>query len=142
MRCVSSRLRIVAPVLFDASSSWDASFSAMLLPPRPRAEPISQRIASDIRRSPLISTGTWYVAPPTRRGFTSMIGVAFRSADSSTSRPGRREAGSSRHRLLLPCRLADLGPVLRAALLAVTHAGGVQRAADDVVLDRREVLHA
>src|SRR6187551_877636 len=35
-----------------------------------------------------------------------------------------------------------LGAVLAAALLAVTHTGGIERATDDVVLDRREVLHA
>src|SRR4029077_8367341 len=35
-----------------------------------------------------------------------------------------------------------LGAVLAAALLAVAHAGSVEGAADDVVLDRREVLHA
>ena len=34
-----------------------------------------------------------------------------------------------------------LRAVLAATLLAVTHAGGVEGAADDVVLDRREVLH-
>src|SRR2546423_10766533 len=33
-----------------------------------------------------------------------------------------------------------LGAVLAATLLAVANAGGVQRAADDVVLDRRQVL--
>src|SRR6478609_7711803 len=35
-----------------------------------------------------------------------------------------------------------LRAVLAATLLAVAHAGGVERAADDVVLDRRQVLHA
>src|SRR5450759_898943 len=35
-----------------------------------------------------------------------------------------------------------LRAVLRAALLAVADAGRVERAANDVVLDRREVLHA
>src|SRR4029079_2657844 len=38
--------------------------------------------------------------------------------------------------------LLGLGAVLAATLLAVAHAGGVEGAADDVVLDRREVLHA
>src|SRR5919202_5653955 len=37
-------------------------------------------------------------------------------------------------------RAGGLGAVLAAALLAVADAGGVERAADDVVLDRREVL--
>src|SRR3954463_15995642 len=35
-----------------------------------------------------------------------------------------------------------LGAVLGPALLAALHADGVQRAADDVVADAREVLHA
>src|SRR5450759_1870611 len=43
--------------------------------------------------------------------------------------------------LLLPGRLGDLGPVLAAALLAVRDSRCVQRPADDVVLDGREVLH-
>src|SRR6188768_850604 len=38
--------------------------------------------------------------------------------------------------------LLGLRAVLAAALLAVAHTGGIERAADDVVLDRREVLHA
>src|SRR4029079_15620364 len=38
--------------------------------------------------------------------------------------------------------LLGLRAVLAATLLAVAHAGGVEGAADDVVLDRREVLHA
>src|SRR4029079_6302397 len=37
--------------------------------------------------------------------------------------------------------LLGLRAVLAATLLAVAHAGGVEGAADDVVLDRREVLH-
>src|SRR6476620_12196845 len=36
--------------------------------------------------------------------------------------------------------LLGLRAVLAAALLAVAHTGGIERAADDVVLDRREVL--
>src|SRR5262245_25063326 len=47
----------------------------------------------------------------------------------------RRGIGGS----LLP---AGLGAVLAATLLAIAHAGGIKGAADDVVLDRREVLHA
>src|SRR3954451_4239874 len=35
-----------------------------------------------------------------------------------------------------------LDPVLRAGLLAIRHAGGVQRAADDLVADARQVLDA
>src|SRR5688500_13627989 len=37
--------------------------------------------------------------------------------------------------------LLGLRAVLAATLLAVAHTGGVEGAADDVVLDRREVLH-
>src|SRR5688572_32895880 len=38
--------------------------------------------------------------------------------------------------------LRALGAVLRTGLLAVLHAGGVERAADDVIADAREVLDA
>src|SRR5439155_15220720 len=168
-----------------ASTNSAASFSLMLLPMRLRAAWTSQRTPSERRRSPRISTGTWYVAPPTRRGLTSMIGVALRSAASRTSRPGRwavasarasawRRIRSDRFRLPLAMSLAvkravvrfggsvwyfvirgidwrrgmlasprsgrRLGTVLAAALLPVTDAGRVEGAADDVVLDRREVL--
>src|SRR5437667_7938671 len=168
-----------------ASTNSAASFSLMLLPLRLRAAWTSQRTPSERRRSPRISTGTWYVAPPTRRGLTSMIGVAFRSAASSTSRPGRRACASARasasrrirsDRVRLPLvislavkravvRLAGtvwylvlrgmlmrrgilgaasgpggLGAVLAATLLAVAHPGCVEGPADDVVLDRRQVL--
>src|SRR3990170_2760138 len=37
--------------------------------------------------------------------------------------------------------LGLLGAVQRATLLTVAHAGGIERAADDVVLDRRQVAH-
>src|SRR3954469_12252952 len=115
-----------------------------------------------------------------------MIGVALRSAASSTSTPGRREAASARarawrrirsERFRLPFvisfavkrddvrltgttwylvlratvvrrgmsgpragRTGGLRAVLAAALLPVADAGGVERATDDVVLDRRQVL--
>ena len=39
--------------------SSPASFSAMVRPPRARADAISQRIASDDARSARMSTGTW-----------------------------------------------------------------------------------
>jgi hypothetical protein len=35
-----------------------------------------------------------------------------------------------------------LGAVAAARLLAVAHAGGVERAADDLVADTRQVAHA
>src|SRR6267143_44921 len=41
-----------------------------------------------------------------------------------------------------PCALRRLGAVLRPALLPPGHAGGVERAADDMVPDARQVLHA
>src|SRR3954447_10017782 len=40
------------------------------------------------------------------------------------------------------CRLLRLHAVLRAGLLAVGDAGGVERAAHDLVADARQVLHA
>src|SRR5688500_17909792 len=51
------------------------------------------------------------------------------------------DARSTRH-LLHPALAGSLGAVLAATLLAVAHAGSVEGAADDVVLDRREVLDA
>src|SRR5688572_5336769 len=93
---VSSRRLTAAPRPFMASTSSVASFSDMLLPERLRAAWTIQRTPRLMRRSPRISTGTWYVAPPTRRGLTSMIGVALRNAASSTSRPGRLVAASAR----------------------------------------------
>src|SRR5439155_23419967 len=93
---VSSRRLTAAPRPFIASTNSAASFSLMLLPLRLRAAWTSQRTPSERRRSPRISTGTWYVAPPTRRGLSSMIGVALRSAASRTSRPGRLACASAR----------------------------------------------
>src|SRR5450432_503379 len=39
-------------------------------------------------------------------------------------------------------RLRPLGPVLRSALLAVSHTGGVERAADHVISNAWKILHA
>jgi len=39
-----------------------------------------QRIARDVRRFGLTSTGTWYVEPPTRRDLTSRAGLTFSRA--------------------------------------------------------------
>src|SRR2546427_2020229 len=170
--------------------SSPASLSDMDFPGRLRAAWMIQRIASDVRRSARISTGTWYVAPPTRRGLTSIRGIAFLSAVSNTSMPGLRVDVSASVRapytmpsavarlplritLLLNCwsvwlpylrsgeRRRSVGralrgiwlsglllgirvlrPVERAALLAVLHARCVERAADDVVLDRGQVGNA
>src|SRR5213076_1579456 len=62
-----------------------------------------------------------------------------------TSRDPWTESGSSgrtppgaRRGILLP----GLDAVLRAGLLAVGDAGGVERAANDLVADARQVLHA
>src|SRR5659263_411998 len=52
----------------------------MVFSARSRAYPTSQRIESDWRRSGRISIGTWYVAPPTLRDFTSTTGFTFSSA--------------------------------------------------------------
>src|SRR6185503_19658305 len=51
-----------------------------------------------------------------------------------------RFAAPERRIALRPLR--RLGAVLRPTLLAVRHARGVQRAADDVIPDAGEVLHA
>src|SRR5215471_3777765 len=99
---------MVAPVLFEASRSSDASFSDIDLPPRARAEEISQRMASDCLRSPLISTGTWYVAPPTRLGLTSRSGVALRNARSKTSIGLRRAVLSTLSSAVYTIRSAKL----------------------------------
>ena len=62
----------------------------MLLPPRARAYCTSQRIASEVARSGRTSTGTWYVAPPTRRDFTSMRGRTLSSARRNIARGSLR----------------------------------------------------
>src|SRR5438874_10129225 len=56
----------------------------------------------------------------------------------STSRRG----AIARRMALGSSGLRRLGAVLRAALLATGHAGGIERAADDVIADARQVLHA
>src|SRR5262249_38306261 len=48
----------------------------------------------------------------------------------------------ARRMLLASGALGGLGAVLGAALLAASHAGGVERAADDVIADARQILHA
>src|SRR5947209_6754010 len=52
----------------------------MVFSPRSLAYSISQRMASATRRSWRTSTGTWYVAPPTRRLFTSRTGFTLSRA--------------------------------------------------------------
>src|ERR671930_465288 len=120
---------------------------------------MSQRIASAVRRSWRTSTGTWYVAPPTRRLFTSTTGFLpwrmrlltnFETSRSWNFGSGRiLRFSTSRRRGIGPVPCADrerasprlaraLGAVLRAALLAALDAHGVQRPADDVVAHTRE----
>src|SRR5262245_19849507 len=200
----------------------------MLRSARRRAAPITQRMASDVRRSGRTSTGTWYVEPPTRRDFTSTAGFTLsmavlnifkascllrssmavsasymmRSAvdflpriimmltNFATSRDPYFGSGKT-SRLAAPARrisclrpsapwrrtylgggvrppsapppdrlprqsrrsndegaasaasaLRRLGAVLRATLLASRHPGRVERAADDVIADTRQVFHA
>src|SRR6266850_357090 len=226
--CVSSRFFTAVPRLLAASSSSAASFSDMLRSARRRAAPITQRMASDVRRSGRTSTGTWYVEPPTRRDFTSTAGLTLSMAvlnifsascllrsstgasasymicsavdflpqiimmltNFATSREPYLGSGST-SRLAAPARrirrlrpsapwrrtflggglcppsepppdrlrrqsrrsndkraasgasgLRRLGAVLRAALLASGHPGRVERSADDVIADARQVLHA
>jgi hypothetical protein len=86
----------------------------MLLPARPRAAASIQRMASAIRRSAATSTGTWYVAPPTRRGLTSICGATLRSAWSNTSIGSRLARASTSVSV-------SIHHVGRHALLAVAH---------------------
>src|SRR5262245_65609375 len=55
---------------------------------------------------------------------------------------GRTSRFAAPARLIVLSRraLRRLGAVLRAALLAARHPGGVERAADDVIADTRQVL--
>src|SRR5690606_9110711 len=59
MRWVSSRFLIAPPRFSEASISSPASLRGMVFSPRLRAESISQRIASAMRRDWRTSTGTW-----------------------------------------------------------------------------------
>ena len=70
-----------------ASCSSLESLSAMVYSDRLRALSISQRSASAWRRDWRTSTGTWYVAPPTRRERTSTVGLTFSSASWKTRSP-------------------------------------------------------
>src|SRR5438034_5648231 len=79
---------MVSPSPFEARISSAASRSAMFFSRRARLNEISQRMPSAVRRSGRTSTGTWYVAPPTRRDFTSSAGFTFDSACLNTFTPG------------------------------------------------------
>src|SRR3954465_4962260 len=184
MRKMSS-FRLNAPPCWDtASSSSLASRWAIVFSRRWRANSTSQRTASVRARRCGTSTGTWWVAPPTRRERTSSTGVSAlidASSCSIGSLPERSpmiDSASYTMRsavdflpssmtLLITCwtrrerctgsgsicriwaaarrGIADLlllHAVLRAGLLAVGDAGGVERAADDLVADARQVLDA
>src|SRR5258708_38625821 len=54
----------------------------------------------------------------------------------------RTGAGARRDIVCYPLLLRALGAVFRAALLALAHAGAIQRAADGVIPHAREVLDA
>src|SRR5918994_1261457 len=85
MRKMSS-LRLYAPPCCDcASSSSLASRCAIDFSRRLRANSTSQRTASVRARRAGTSTGTWYVAPPTRRERTSSTGVSALIETSSAS---------------------------------------------------------
>src|SRR5690606_40531281 len=199
MRWVSSRFLIAPPRFSAASSSSPASFRGMVFSPRLRAASISQRMARARRRDWRTSTGTWEVAPPTRRDFTSTDGEMLPSAFSTTSSgfgffspitsmapytifsatdflPLYITMLMKRAMVSLPCfgsgstercgvfplrdivlvpfqylfegrkgtgsALRTLGAVLGAGLLALGHAGGVERAAHGVVAHAGEVLDA
>jgi hypothetical protein len=62
--CVGHAVGVVAlldrrALAVERVEQLPASLSAIVFPERERADEISQRIASETRRSPLISTGTW-----------------------------------------------------------------------------------
>src|SRR6476659_821645 len=73
MRCVSSRFFTAPPRFSAASSSSAASLRGIEFSLRLRAASITQRIASARRRDERTSTGTWYVAPPTRSDFAERL---------------------------------------------------------------------
>src|SRR5258708_4898109 len=79
MRCVSSRFLTAAPRLSAASISSCARRNDIDFSLRSRAASMTQRIASVWRRVDRTSTGTWYVAPPTRRDFNSTTGFTLSS---------------------------------------------------------------
>ena len=72
----------------------------MVFSGRLRAASMAQRMASVSRRVARTSTGTWYVAPPTRLDFTSTTGLMLSSAwarsssDFCSSLPERTEMRS------------------------------------------------
>src|SRR5262249_30863172 len=76
----SSLRLIAAPSPLPASISSAASRSDIVFSRRWRAYPTIQRIASVVALRGRTSTGTWYVAPPTRRLFTSSTGRTFSTA--------------------------------------------------------------
>src|SRR5437762_8165045 len=67
------------------------------------------------------------------------VGLPYLRSGERRRSVGRALRGISLGRLLLRVRV--LGAVEGASLLAILHARGVERAADDVVLDRGQVRH-
>ena len=65
---------------FDASMISAVSRSAMECSRRWREKFTIHRSASVVPRVGRTSMGTWYVAPPTRRDFTSSSGLTFSTA--------------------------------------------------------------
>src|SRR5690606_40267207 len=81
----SSRFLTAAPLPSDASSNSPARRKAIVFSERLAAASTNQRIARAVRRDGRTSIGTWYVAPPTRRAFTSTIGRTFSRVVSKNS---------------------------------------------------------
>src|SRR3954469_22886577 len=180
---MSSRRLTLAPRPLLASSSSFISRSVIVFSRRCRAYVTIQRSASVVDREARTSTGTWYVAPPTRRLRTSRVGFTLSSARLSvitgsvpvfsrqpSSAPYTMRSATDRlpssSTLLMSCvtsgeaytgsmttgrfgagplrgisALLLLRAVPAAGLLAVLDALGVQRAADDLVANARQVLH-
>src|SRR6185503_7714554 len=73
--------------------------------------------------------------PYTGSGGTSRLGISRRRGIGLSSNFGRKTTERG-------LRLRALGAVLRPALLAALDTDGVERAADDVIADARQVLDA
>src|SRR5690606_5536260 len=84
---VSSFFFTAAPSPFAAAIISPASLSVMVFSPRLREYKIIHLIPKDTFLSGLTSVGTWKVAPPTRRLFTSTPGMILFNAFFQVSRP-------------------------------------------------------
>ena len=76
-----------------------------------------------------------------RRSVASASACSRRPRRSRTRLFARWPVSASRTRLRSRPTFRALGAVLRATLLAALHADGVQRAADDVITDTRQILY-